>query len=402
MASTFKTFTSDDIASTRTLLHEAIPITGSIVNMVTYTSDQNIKTYGHGMFQSVYDYPFQSSSANHIFDMTFGHRDEIKTQGTFDNKKADGSDLDDLVSESGATLMPASNDDIDKNALFSKRKNIYGQMAQVLVGHKVNGEIQHFDVDGDLTGGDKYNALIFFNFSRLLGKDELKKGTFSLKLNTTVDDALDTEHIFITDTGTESNYRVNSPAGEFAILKASAGSTAGTANGLATARVDAPCGLIFYQAGVVAITPEVFNGYQAYADPETAAEHGIGFLATDCDMNTSSEKIYTVMATGTNDELSLAVRKRIKNISFSNTTELNSTIYFCRVGHNDFNYSSNPTYLQNSKVRVKNKSTDAPVSYITTVGLYAADNELLAVAKLSEPLRKDPTNDMTLRVRLDY
>ena len=51
---------------------------------------------------------------------------------------------------------------------------------------------------------------------------------------------------------------------------------------------------------------------------------------------------------------------------------------------------------------VKNVSTDVPVSYITTVGLYSADNELLAVAKTSEPLKKDPTNELTLRVRLDY
>ncbi len=53
-------------------------------------------------------------------------------------------------------------------------------------------------------------------------------------------------------------------------------------------------------------------------------------------------------------------------------------------------------------MRVKNQETDSPVSYVTTVGLYSADNELLAVAKLSEPLKKDPTNEFTLRVRLDY
>ena len=53
-------------------------------------------------------------------------------------------------------------------------------------------------------------------------------------------------------------------------------------------------------------------------------------------------------------------------------------------------------------MRVKNISTDTPVSYITTVGLYSADNELLAVAKLSEALKKDPTTEFTLRVRLDY
>ena len=95
-------------------------------------------------------------------------------------------------------------------------------------------------------------------------------------------------------------------------------------------------------------------------------------------------------------------RHRLYNISFNNTTELNSTIHFCRINHNDFNYSSNPTYLSASQIRVKNNSLDSPISYLTTVGLYSSDNELLAVAKLSEPLKKDPTNEMTIRVRLDY
>ena len=98
-----------------------------------------------------------------------------------------------------------------------------------------------------------------------------------------------------------------------------------------------------------------------------------------------------------------AVRNRIQTIQFNNTTELNSTIYFCRANHNEFNYSSNPTYLSGSKIRVKNNDIMVPPrSYVTTVGLYSSNNELLAVAKLSEPLRKDPTNELTLRVRLDY
>jgi hypothetical protein len=97
-----------------------------------------------------------------------------------------------------------------------------------------------------------------------------------------------------------------------------------------------------------------------------------------------------------------AIRHRWFDNDYNNTTELNSTIHFCRVNNNDYNYSSNPTYLSSSKMVVKNNTLDAPVSYMTTVGLYSADNELLAVAKLSEPLKKDPTNEMTLRVRLDY
>ena len=97
-----------------------------------------------------------------------------------------------------------------------------------------------------------------------------------------------------------------------------------------------------------------------------------------------------------------AFRHRLKNVSYNNTTEINSKIYFCRVPHNKFNYSANPTYVSASKLVVKNQASDNPVSYVTTVGLYNASNELLAVAKLSEPLRKDPTNDITIRVRLDY
>ena len=95
-------------------------------------------------------------------------------------------------------------------------------------------------------------------------------------------------------------------------------------------------------------------------------------------------------------------RHTYNDLDFNNTIELNSTIYFCRVNHNEFNYSSNPTYLSGSKLVVKNQSSDLPISYITTIGLYSPDNELLAVAKLSEPIRKDPNTELTLRVRLDY
>jgi propanediol dehydratase large subunit len=58
MATTYKTFTSSDITNTKTLLHEVIPLTGTIVSG-TY-SDLNIKNYTHGIFQSVFDYPYLS------------------------------------------------------------------------------------------------------------------------------------------------------------------------------------------------------------------------------------------------------------------------------------------------------------------------------------------------------
>jgi hypothetical protein len=116
----------------------------------------------------------------------------------------------------------------------------------------------------------------------------------------------------------------------------------------------------------------------------------------------SYSNIQTLFETGSINDCNFAFRNRIRNITFNNTTELNSAIHFCRINHNDFNYSSNPTYLTGSQIRVKINPTDAPISYFTTIGLYSPDNELLAVAKVSEPLKKDPTQEMILRVRLDY
>ena len=53
------------------------------------------------------------------------------------------------------------------------------------------------------------------------------------------------------------------------------------------------------------------------------------------------------------------------------------------------NYSANPTYLKWVSNQVKgDNTTDIPISYITSIGMYSADNTLLAVGKFSEPIRK--------------
>jgi hypothetical protein len=179
----------------------------------------------------------------------------------------------------------------------------------------------------------------------------------------------------IGDYGASTSYLVNSPAGEYGILYTSS----------ATPNADSGVGLIYYQAGVAVFTGSIFDGGTDSLGP------GV------------SSGSYDSLATGSNvDAMADAIRNRLVDIDFNNTVELNSTIYFCRANHNEFNYSANPTYLSSSQIRVKNTTSDNPVSYITTVGLYSSDNELLAVAKLSEPLKKDPNTELTIRVRLDY
>jgi len=65
---------STDITTPRTFLHEVLPVTGAILSGTygSFPNGSNIKNYTHGMFQSVYDYAYLSSSANHIFDISLG------------------------------------------------------------------------------------------------------------------------------------------------------------------------------------------------------------------------------------------------------------------------------------------------------------------------------------------
>lgn len=266
-------------------------------------------------------------------------------------------------------------------------------MAQVLMGYDENGNIRRFDEDGDLTGGTKMNEVFFINFARLLTKDEIKKGSFNLELGTSASwdqsNGVFAERIKLVDTNAQNDYRVNSPAGEYAVLYAD--STAGT--NLTTDDGTQKAGLVFYQAGIAVITASVFIS-------------GSGGILTGSksalEMNTGAETVQELFVSGAISASCDSLRQRLYNVQFNNTTELNSTVYFCRAHHNEFNYSTNPTYLSSSKLVVKNNSSDSPVSYITTVGLYSSDNELLATAKLSEPMKKDPSNELTLRVRLDY
>jgi len=384
----FKTFNSSDRTTTRTLLHEAIPITGALVSG-TYNRtsadagrEKNIKVYSHNMYQSVYDYPYLSSSANHIFDISIG-------------------------------MSPSSSLSASTITDISKKVNVYNQMAQVLNGYDTNGNIREFDSDGDFSSdGNKMREAIFLNFSRLLVKDEIKKGSFNLKLGVGHFTASSLSQFTITDHSGSNGYFVNSPAGEYGILFASGSdsllqqSASAGAAGIESGRRS--CGLIFYQAGVCFFTGALFQtAYTANPGGLIKASGSAGYVSSsyfDAGGRTLRDLIGHTNETGsTITDICDGVRNKFIDLSFNNTTELNSTIYFCRANHNEFNYSSNPTYLSGSKIRVKGGDIlTPPRSYVTTVGMYSADNELLAVAKLSEPLRKDPTNELTLRVRLDY
>jgi hypothetical protein len=108
------------------------------------------------------------------------------------------------------------------------------------------------------------------------------------------------------------------------------------------------------------------------------------------------------------------------NIKCRSTENIPSKHYFIRVKNTDFNYSNNPTYVYQMN-EAKNKQIESgvtkdywygrirhedfiedPKTYITTVGLYTEDNELVAVGKLSVPVLKSFDSETLIKVKLDF
>jgi len=85
-----------------------------------------------------------------------------------------------------------------------------------------------------------------------------------------------------------------------------------------------------------------------------------------------------------------------------------STNYFVRVKNKEFNYSNNPTFVSDG-TDGKTKGTiiypdliNNPRTYLTSVGLYNDNNELLAIGKLSKPTQKSFDNELLIKVRIDF
>ena len=85
-----------------------------------------------------------------------------------------------------------------------------------------------------------------------------------------------------------------------------------------------------------------------------------------------------------------------------NSEKITSTHYFVRVKNGQFNYTNNPTFITGSTGDITNSFLTDPVTYITTIGLYNDQQELLAVAKVSKPILKSFSKESLIRVKLDF
>lgn len=105
------------------------------------------------------------------------------------------------------------------------------------------------------------------------------------------------------------------------------------------------------------------------------------------------------------------------HLSFQNEVTIYEQNVICHIKESEFNLSYNPTLLQsniNSGSGFESQSLSTPLPlvkdfatgsffepYVTTVGLYNEQNDLLAIAKFAQPIPLSKNTNTTLIVRFD-
>ena len=154
----------------------------------------------------------------------------------------------------------------------------------------------------------------------------------------------------------------------------------------------------------------------ANAEPASSGSYGtfypsLGVLLLNPDRLKDTVKgpnLITTQASNTDSRNNARLFDSIKSGSYfqaKRQEEITSRHFFVRAKAGDFNSTSNETYYTESVAGVKQiipgLKTD-PKTYITTVGMYNDDNELLAIAKLSQPILKSKSREALIKVKLDF
>ena len=250
---------------------------------------------------------------------------------------------------------------------YSPSRVVYGQYRNLVYGT----ETTNFSFDGGSTTSD---SIYVINISRARYKESLLPGSLNLTLSGSATGSLK----LTDDSGTTNLTRFIGENRYFNIISGSNGSyfTSGSATTY--------YGLFFPDLDIIvlnanALTSSIGGGYYV-------------------DYNTGSTTAFN------HRNLFTSINKGAVTSSFTlkSSETVSARYFFTRIKNGEYNYTTNPSIIDENGNLLYTTLVNNPQTYITTVGMYNDNNELLAVAKLSKPLVKDFTKEALIRVKLDY
>jgi hypothetical protein len=264
----------------------------------------------------------------------------------------------------------------------SPSRTIYGQYRTLVYGD----ENKNFNFG---TGNSNAQDIYVINVNRSKYKEKLFLSTFNLyvsgttganRVQLTNNSAVTTTTTFL-DCGRVYDIVSGSNGTPTTVIPAGASAAGYTASG--------SYGLFLPDVGLIVLNPAALD--------LSAVSGGIALGTTKASNtnNTNFLKLYEAIKRGASTG---------SNTGFQLNSEetISSDFIFTRIKNADFNYTTNPSMISGSGDLVYSTFINNPQTYITTVGLYNDNEDLLAVAKLSKPLVKDFTKESLIRVKLNW
>jgi hypothetical protein len=144
----------------------------------------------------------------------------------------------------------------------------------------------------------------------------------------------------------------------------------------------------------------IISGSIANGASSTATNYG--FFFPDMGLIILDSGSLTANITGTGSAALFSSIVTGNGFKLQSSETVSSTYFFTRVKNSEFNYTTNPSIIDDNGNLLYTTLINNPQTFPTTVGLYNDNNELLAVAKMSRPLAKDFTKEALIRIKLDY
>jgi len=288
---------------------------------------------------------------------------------------------------------------------------IYKQYAQVLLG-PTDTKFSFNSIDSD--------SCYFLNFNRTRMREKLDEGNFELtlgQLSGSLGSGLVTS---LNNNHTSSVVRLKGKDLYVQVIDDSSANAAtvgpsGKVYNLVSGSIDGGVqiynptspryyGLFYPQVGVAVLDATMLDkqgptGSRVYADSTWTG--GLNFSTTTGSQvqGDNAMKLFASLS----GSHKLVPSSRTGGIQARSSEQVKSSYYFVRVKNGQYNYSNNPSFVSGSAGALRYTTfINDPQTYITTIGLYNDRNDLLAVAKLSQPLLKSFTREALIRVKLDF
>lgn len=407
----FKELSANDIKTQRSFLNQLIDIIEEdISGSSSRKTFQVFVTGGVGpgvtssLFQTIYDQDFTLQTANAVMDFTVG----LYFSGSTVQDIKTGED------SAGKLLFPST------SLQVREKIDIYKQFALTLLGDSEGRFTAPF---GNTATSSQIDEAFFVGFKRLFHRDGIRRETYAMRFyETSSHDTAglvggsDVSNINLTS---ERGSHIYTDVGAAANQEVTFGGK--VSNIVDSADTNKTVGLLFNDQGIAVFDlnkiisgTEHVSGVIDAMSPAAVGDAAAGEteIGSPNHGNPNAKFIPDFLTSASIDNIvdHLASCRfssgTLTSITFQNQTIINSTLVFARATADEFNYSSNPTFVDDdTRIRVIDEGQEeiqTPFTMVTSVGLYDANNTLLAVAKLSRPVEKNPEKDITFRVRLDF